>query len=369
MQFSLSDLAEAERSGVIERSVHDQLVAFLKGRRGEAPAVATAAAASPARFDFSHLLWYAGALIVIGSMGLFSTLAFSQMGGSALVATALAYAAMFVFAGHRLWHSEGLKTPGGLLIACAVAMAPLAVFGFQEWWGLWLGDVKPGSMRDFYIWIKGGWVPMEIATILAALVALSFYRFPFILAVAAVAIWFLTMDFAEFWVMATRSESSRSYTSLFQLRAQISMWMGLGVMLIAWIVDLKPREADFAFWLHLAGVAAFWGGMSVQSSNSEIAKFVYFLINVGLLLFSIYLLRRSYAVFGAMGIVGYLGYLASSVFRNSLMFPFALSLIGLAIIGLGILYFRNRTKIEVWLNDRLPDALRLARPAHARHTG
>jgi len=34
---------------------------------------------------------------------------------------------------------------------------------------------------------------------------------------------------------------------------------------------------------------------------------------------------------------GYLGYLAGRVFKDSLLFPFALSLIGLAIIALGVL--------------------------------
>ena len=34
------------------------------------------------RFDLVHLLWYAGALIVIGAMGLFTTLAFAQLGGA-----------------------------------------------------------------------------------------------------------------------------------------------------------------------------------------------------------------------------------------------------------------------------------------------
>ena len=56
------------------------------------------------RFDFAHLLWYAGALIVMTAMGLFSTLAFSQMGGAALTVTAVVYAAAFTAAGHYLWH-------------------------------------------------------------------------------------------------------------------------------------------------------------------------------------------------------------------------------------------------------------------------
>ena len=52
-----------------------------------------------------------GALVVITAMGLFSTLAFSQMGGQALTATALVYAALFAGVGHYLWTVRKLAPP------------------------------------------------------------------------------------------------------------------------------------------------------------------------------------------------------------------------------------------------------------------
>ena len=56
-------------------------------------------------------------------------------------------------------------------------------------------------------------------------------------------------------------------------------------------------------------------------------------MNVALLFVSVFLGRRVYAVFGVIGVACYLGDLANKVFRNSLMFPFALSLIGVAVIA------------------------------------
>ncbi len=116
----------------------------------------------------AHVLWYAGALIVMTAMGLFSTLAFSQMGGEALAVTAVVYAAVFAIAGHYLWYRKGLHTPGGLLIAIAVSMAPLAVYGIQDALDLWGQFGKPGTVQGFYVWIKGSWIFMEIAAIVAA---------------------------------------------------------------------------------------------------------------------------------------------------------------------------------------------------------
>ncbi len=128
MNYSESDLRAAESAGVIGADDTKKLIAFLSKRQ---PSVSTATVPVPI-FDAAHLLWYAGALIVMGAMGIFSTLAYSQMGGRALTLTAIAYAVAFSIAGYHLWHKKNLKTPGGLLITIAVSMAPLAVYGIQE---------------------------------------------------------------------------------------------------------------------------------------------------------------------------------------------------------------------------------------------
>ena len=74
------------------------------------------------------------------------------------------------------------------------------------------------------------------------------------------------------------------------------------------------------------------------------------------------LVRRAYAVFGAIGICMYLGRLASVVFKDSLLFPFALSLIGVAVIAAGLLYHRNEKAIAAWLSLHLPHAVLRLRP-------
>src|SRR5260370_36951758 len=127
-------------------------------------------------------------------MGIFSTVACSQIGGRALPACAIIYAVAFTLAGHHLWYRKNLRVPGGLLIAIAASMAPLAVYGIQDALGLWGSFGRPGTVHDFYVWIKGSWVFMEIAAIVAAVIALRFYPFPFIVMMIAVALWSMSMD-------------------------------------------------------------------------------------------------------------------------------------------------------------------------------
>src|SRR4051794_23197398 len=194
MAYTETDLRAASAAGVLDGAQLDRLIAFLR-ERGSAMAEAAVAP----RFDVAHLLWYAGALIVMTAMGLFSTLAFSEMGGKALAMTAVLYAITFTAAGHYLWHTRNLRTPGGLLIAIAVSMAPLAVYGLQDALGVWGQFGKPGTVQGFYVWIKGSWIFMEAAAIVAGVLALRFYPFTFIVVIIGVALWFMSMDLAP-WI-------------------------------------------------------------------------------------------------------------------------------------------------------------------------
>ena len=351
MPYSARDLREAANAGVISATDLERLLAFLSA--GEARDLASGASPA-AKFDAAHLLWYAGALIVIGAMGLFSTVAFSQMGGGALTACAIAYAIGFSVAGHYLWHAKNLRVPGGLLVAVAVSMAPLAVYGIQDALGWWGKFGKPGTVHDFYVLIKGSWVFMEIATVVAGAVALRYYRFPFIVALIAVALWFMSMDLAPWFASVDHLD--------FAMRRRVSIWFGLLVLAVAWTVDYRSRNGDFAFWLHLFGLLAFWGGITASDSATELGRAIYCLFNVGLLAIAVILTRRAYAVFGALGVSLYLGHLADKVFKDSLLFPFSLSLIGIAVIAAGLFYHRKERTIAAWLSAHLPATLLRLRP-------
>ncbi len=354
-QFSTRDLDAAVAAGVIDPEGAARLRLFLATH---APTLAAVPLAQKSRFDLTHLLWYAGALITMSAMGLFSTLAFGAMGGTGLTATGVIYGLGLWYAGHRLWQSEETRTPGGLLIAAAVSMVPMVVFGIQSAANAWAGFDAPGTFQSFYKYIKGGWVPMEVATLVVSVLAARRYPFAFIAFPAALCLWFLSMDITA-WVA---DDKTFSYT----LRRQVSLIFGMVLFVAVWIYELRPRKADFAFWLHLVAAITFWGGLTFQSSSSEFGKFLYCLINVGLLMVAIYMGRRVYAVFGVMGIMTYLGHLAYEVFKDSMLFPFALSAFGLAMVAAGIWLARRRDRIANWMETHIPRELMALRPHAAK---
>ena len=61
MLYTDDDLRAAARAGLIDEATLARLRTFLSER-------GIASAPTAPRFDLSHLLWYAGALIVIGAM-------------------------------------------------------------------------------------------------------------------------------------------------------------------------------------------------------------------------------------------------------------------------------------------------------------
>jgi hypothetical protein len=348
--FTEADLRKAVAAGLLSEAQLGNILAYLSQADG-APAQATA------KFDLTHVLWYGGALIVMAAMGLFSTAAFGVMGGWALFATGAIYAIALWLAGRRLWR-RNLRNPGGLLIAAAVSMVPLMIFGVQDALGLWTyAQGQPGDYRDFFSYVHGSWIYMEAGTVLAAIVALRIYKVPFLLLVGGIAMWFMSMDIAM-WFTASATDFHDIET-----RRKVSIVFGLCMIAVAWGIDIKRRSGpDLAFWLHIFGAATFWGALTASPDSTELTRFIYALINLLLIGVALFIDRRVYAVFGAIGIAAYLGYLAYDVFNDMILFSFALSGIGPAVIALGLWLNRHYATLSSAIDAGIPQAMHALRP-------
>ncbi|MGQ4810478.1 hypothetical protein NKDENANG_03948 [Candidatus Entotheonellaceae bacterium PAL068K] len=341
MKFSKRDLDWAVGEGLLGTDQADKLWHALEARSITAP-----------KFDLAHVAYYAGALIVISAMGWFMTEAWEQLGGGGIFVISTMYALCFVLAGRHLWYERHLRIPGGLLFTMAVCMTPLAIYGLERLTGIWpQGD--PGTYRAYHLGIKGSWFLLEVSTVVVALVALRFVQFPFLTAPIAFSLWYMSMDLTP--LIFGRNEWT------WDERLWVSLWFGLAVLLVAYFIDRRTRE-DYAIWLYLFGILAFWGGLSLLESKSEIERAFYCLINVGLMFVSVLLQRRVLLVFGALGVLGYLGHLSYRVFQDALLFPFVLTIIGLLVIYLGVKYQRNHERIERVALSYLPATLKRLLP-------
>jgi len=137
---------------------------------------------------------------------------------------------------------------------------------------------------------------------------------------------------------------------------------GLVVMTVGFLADRRTEE-DFAFWLYGLGLAHFWVGLLVLMDSSEPAWLAFAAINFLLVIVSILLQRRAFMVAGGLGIFIYLGHLGFETFEDSLLFPFVLSFVGLATIGIAVWYKKHEEKVVAAMLGALPAAVRKRLPS------
>ncbi len=334
MKITKKNLEMAVQEDIISPDQMDRLLAFLNALPATGP-----------RFDFTHVLYYMGGLVAIGAMTLFMNLGWERFGGWGIFVIALVYAG----AGLKLTHvfqAKGHAIPAGICAAFVVALTPLAIYGLQQAMGWWPDET---TYREYHRYIKWHWIFLELGTLAAGAVVAYRFRYPFLIMPMAVTLWYMSMDVAAMLVGGRPD---------FELRALVSMYFGLAMTLFAFWVDMRAAESgDYAFWLYLFGVMTFWGGMSAQQSDSELSKFIYCCVNLFLIGAGVVIVRRVFVVFGAMGVSLYLGHLANEVFKDSWLFPIALTAIGLGIIYLGLVWQKNEQRITRKVRSWLPPAL------------
>lgn len=165
----------------------------------------------------------------------------------------------------------------------------------------------------------------------------------------AVTLWYMTMD-----ITAMISGGDLSW----ELRKLVSVYCGLLMIGLAFWIDIRSRNtADYAFWVYIFGVLAFWGGLSLQHSDDELSKFIYFCINLLMIGVGVLLVRRVFVIFGALGSCFYVGHLAAEVFKDSWLFPIALTTIGFGVIYLGVLWQKHEHSITQKARRFLPQPL------------
>ncbi len=334
MKITEQQMERAVEAGILSRSQAEALVQFVRDDPDTAPGL-----------DLTHVLYYLGGLLAIGAMTLFMNLGWEAFGGWGILVISIMYAAAGLWM-TGFFRRRNLHVPAGICAVFVVALTPLAIYGLQRGMGWW-----PDSSvyRDYHRFIRYHWIFMELGTLAAGSVMAWRYRYPFLVMPIAATLWYLSMDLAPLF-FGDRLD--------FRHQAWVSVGFGLATLALALVVDLRSRGSrDHGFWLYLFGVMTFWGGLTSLDSDSELARFVYLLVNLGLIGCGVALVRRVFVVFGGIGCTLYFGHLAATVFRDSWLFPFVLTGIGLGVIWLGVLWQRNEAAITARVHALLPRPL------------
>jgi hypothetical protein len=79
--------------------------------------------------------------------------------------------------------------------------------------------------------------------------------------------------------------------------------------------------------------------------------------------------RKVFIIFGGLGFFGYLGHLSWMVFRDSILFPFALTALGLVVVFLGWIYHKKQAAINRFVYAVTPSFIVAALPHNRRRGG
>lgn len=338
MDRSYDWLTEAARQGIISDAQAQELQAFAE-KNGP---VSSSADAGTAQFEGAHLLYYMGGLIAIGAMTVFMTLGWEQFGGWAVFGIAVLYAAGGMAITERLYQNA-LRIPAGLTAAFVVVLAPMAVYGIQLELGLWPDDE---TYRAWLTGFDGRGLVLQVVTLLLGSTLLVRYRLPFLLMPLVVVAWYMMMNTTPY-LTTTEPPPDVLYRTVA---------LGAGAILIGgaiWI-DRQRYTHDFAFWPYTLGTLSVWGSLTTTAIVSTWPSIWYAGICVVLMGIGVMVRRRIFTIVGALGLAGYLFYLARDIFRDSIWFPFVLTFIGLGIIALGVWWQRNEKTIHQRMQDTLP---------------
>ncbi len=335
MKISQRMMNKAVEAKIITEEQSHRLIKFLKNLPDQG-----------LEFNLTNTLYYFGGLIAIGAMTIFVSLGWELYGGGWILMLSIFYALLGIALVHK-FNNEGYIIPAGVCATFVIFLVPLAIYGFQKLMGWWPSD---SAYQDYYRYTKWNWIYMELSTIAVGVIMAWFYRYPFMIMPISITLWCLSMDVT---ILINNGEYN------YKLGAQISLYFGLAMILLAFWVDIRSRYlGDYAYWLYLVGGIAFWTGLTLQPWDSELSKFLYMCINVIMILVGVILKRKVFVLFGTFGFCFYLGYLAYKVFEYSYLFPVALTFFGMGIIYLGILWQKNEATITTKMRSFLPSALR-----------
>ena len=290
--------------------------------------------------DLVTISYYFGGFMILLAYTIFLGIQWESMGAAGQTVTTVFTMSVLVGTG-TLLRQRNFTLPGNLLIFAATGIVPLLIYCLQNLFGLW--PENSYDYEDFYRRIAPLWLTMELISIAVATAVWWFTRFPLHMLLISFWTWFFSMDFVR-WVS---DSDSWSWSTEEQL---ISVLIGMAMLLVGIALQKRDYDRD-SFWLYLFGHIIVLGHLSALTLDQEgWLGLIFILVYLAFVVASVWLQRRVFLVFGAMGTYGYLCYLAFDIFDGALGFTFGLAAVGFVIILTAVGFQRY---VSDWLEEVL----------------
>jgi hypothetical protein len=278
-----------------------------------------------------QLLAWLGTLLLIGAHAWWSTKGYESIGIGVVLTLTLVWQTAFLGAAEWARRARVVTLEAGFA-AIVAFYTPLAAYSVERLLGF---EFRSNDFDDFYPYVSGGWVWMELAAIAAAILLLIRYRRPFLALPLTLFTGFLAMD------GATRALGGWEHQSTVQHAV-----LAVGIAILATGVALDYRGwRRFAFWPHIASVwLVAWGLDGLCGGRHALALFIAAALALAL---GVWLARTTYLIAG-----GLLGWAAVGVSAHGAAFPFLLMLGGLVFVSFAVWLARSDSRVRRWLSAR-----------------
>ena len=286
---------------------------------------------------FVRVMLGVGGLLVLGSFGWWAT-SYGDWPFWRLIAFAATFGAI-ALAGAVVASRRGLDDLTALLATIVAFLVPLVAYASLEKAGF---DFAFSTYGDFYEWIDGGWVWLELAAIVGALVLWLGFRQPLLMLPLALFTYFAAMDVTA-RVVGAGFESSRTIGTVLLLYAGVTL-------LVATTADLLGLRRH-AVWLHAFGAIGVLGGLGfyfLEDIGVESYGRALIATSVGLFVLGAWLGRVVHLVFGGLALVAGVSMVVSTAL--------ALTVVGSALVVTATLFSLRPTSLTSTLARHRPPA-------------
>lgn len=303
-------------------------------REDGVPAPETAPVAEPKKgFNAFNVVVYTGGGLVMSALGWFLFANLAPLGAGGVLSASLMFGSI-LYSIAALLRRRGEHVASGVLFTAALSMVPVVVTAASV---LLFGESRTVSS----IWTFRA---AAVATLAAAVLLAQRVKFAFLAMPAALMAWGLSLDLANqlFDHGAVEWTKSMALTSAFA--------GGLLMSAARWI-ETKTK-VDYAFWLYLAGLLAFSGGLALFPSSGELGRFAYAMAHLALVGAGLYLNRKTFAVFGYLGFNAWVLHMAWK-FGETFGFAAGLGGAGLVLILTAVALKKYGAVLGAWLRGVL----------------
>jgi LPXTG-motif cell wall-anchored protein len=300
-----------------------------------------------APWSSASFLVYTGGLTIFGAVIALLSVASTDHGAGAFVPWTLLIFAVVVTAAFA-FRRRGNVVTAGVLAFSAVTAFLVFVGAVLDWFG-WLAHVDSLSFDGFHV----SFLFLELLLVVAAAVALRLFGFPLLVFVITAGSWYFVTD-----LISDGGDWS----------AVVTLVVGVVFLVVARAMDADGSTIR-AFWVHVVAGLTIGGGLLWFLHDGDVDFALVALAGLAYVLLGDRLLRSSWAVLGAWGILQSAAHYADKwsdissgfFFPFFFLFPFSLSFegesgekhhqwaaamvfaaAGLVLIGLALLLARRR---------------------------